>query len=73
LKINLPESKKSDESLTNETITFIGVGSHTVAWRLTVASYHILTNPSILQKFKADSRTVKEEGMNEAQVLAELE
>jgi hypothetical protein len=44
-----------------------------MAWALTVASYHILTNPSILQKLKADSRTVKEEGKNEAHVLAELE
>jgi cytochrome P450 len=61
--------------MVNEAIAIIGAGSHTVAWTLTIASYHILANPSIQQKLTSELRggRAATAGAPIAQVLAHLE
>ena len=45
------------ERLTDEAVTIVVAGSETVAWALTVGTYHILANVSILRKLKTELAT----------------
>ncbi|KAG0645946.1 Cytochrome P450 monooxygenase sdnE [Hyphodiscus hymeniophilus] len=71
LESDLPESEKSDARLIDEGIVLIGAGSHTVAWTLTVSTFHILSNPAILRSLKKEFRAAKKPG--QALTLQQLE
>ena len=47
LNSKLPPHELSQKRLQNEAVSVIGAGFETTRWALTVASYHILANPSI--------------------------
>lgn len=59
--------------MTDEGITVVGAGSHTVAWTLSVACYEILSSPTILQKLKTELSTIQNLNDSLAKVLANLE
>ncbi len=73
LESNLPPSEKTTTRLTDEGVTVLGAGSHTVAWTLTVGTFHILSTPSILSKLKEELSTIKRNGETLASVLTQLE
>ena len=73
LESDLPESEKRNERLINEVIVLIGAGSHTVAWALTVATYHILSAPSILRNMKEELSAAKRSKKGEPLTLPDLE
>lgn len=50
----MPESEKSTDRLAQEAVLLVGAGTHTVSWTLTLATYHILANPSILRSVKEE-------------------
>jgi cytochrome P450 len=51
---NLPESGKSTPRLLDEAIVLIGAGTETTANTLATLTYHILANPDIVRKLKAE-------------------
>lgn len=51
---DLPDAEKSDRRLQDEGQNFIGAGVSTVGWALSVASFHLLNNRSLLEKLKAE-------------------
>src|SRR5579871_1421973 len=57
LNSNLPKEEKSVERLADEAQTIIGAGQETVSWALTVIVCHLLSNPAILLKLKAELST----------------
>ncbi|KAH7323773.1 cytochrome P450 [Rhexocercosporidium sp. MPI-PUGE-AT-0058] len=73
LESDLPPSEKTTTRLTDEGITLVGAGSHTVAWTLTVGSFHILSNPHILSTLKSELATIKRDGETLSSVLSQLE
>jgi len=54
LRSNLPPHEKSPRRLADEVQTVIGAGLVTTSWALTVASYYLLENHSILEKLRAE-------------------
>lgn len=54
LDSKLPDHKKTTERLTDEAPLLIGAGTETTSWTLTLATFHLLENPSILRKLKKD-------------------
>lgn len=73
LNSELPESEKSTRRLVDEAVTVVGAGSHTTAWAISVGSYYILSNPSILRKLKDELKTVNVDGGNGKHILSQLE
>ncbi|KAE8441145.1 hypothetical protein EG329_005828 [Mollisiaceae sp. DMI_Dod_QoI] len=73
LKSDLPPSEKTTHRLTDEGITVVGAGSHTVAWTLSVACYEILASPTIFKNIKAEFSTIKTDEASLAVFLAQLE
>ncbi|KAG4444137.1 hypothetical protein IFR05_000366 [Cadophora sp. M221] len=54
LSSNLPEWEKSPDRLYQEGQTFIAAGTETTAWCLTVITFYLLSNPSILAPLRAE-------------------
>ncbi len=54
LSSKLPEEEKNIERLTEKAITLVTAGSETVSWTLSVATYHLLTDPRVLRNLKAE-------------------
>jgi cytochrome P450 len=54
LKSNLPPEEKSLERLANEAQTIIGAGLETTAWALSIASFHLINSPKILQTLRTE-------------------
>ena len=50
LHSDLPEEEKSDARLGDEAQLIVAAGLITTSWALTVASFHIINNPEIVQK-----------------------
>jgi len=73
LESDLPLSEKTTTRLTEEGITLVGAASHTVAWTLTVGSFHILSNPSILSRMRSELSRVEREGETLNSILSQLE
>ncbi len=48
LNDNLPESGNTTSRIADEAFLVAGAGTHTTAWALTVATYHIPSQPSML-------------------------
>lgn len=57
LNSDLPDEEKSLERLAEEAVIVIGAGQETLAWALTVITYHLLCNPTILKKLKTELAT----------------
>jgi cytochrome P450 len=66
LNSDLPESEKSDARLGDEAQLIVAAGLITTSWALTVASYHIIANPSILAKLRQE---LDEAGMRKSTAL----
>ncbi|KAH7380825.1 cytochrome P450 [Cadophora sp. MPI-SDFR-AT-0126] len=73
LESDLPPSEKTTKRLTEEGITLVGAGSHTVAWALTVGSFHILSNFQTLSTLKTELLTIKRDGETLNSILIQLE
>lgn len=58
LDSDLPASEKSTERLMNEGFVLEVAGSHTVAWTVTVATFHIHSTPRVLRTLKDVLRDV---------------
>lgn len=54
LESDLPPQEKSVDRLADEAQLMIGAGLETTAWALTTLSYHLISNPPILQKLRAE-------------------
>lgn len=55
---NLPTSEKTVERLNDEAIIVVGGAVETVQRNLTVATFHLLDNPSILSKLRTELRSI---------------
>ncbi|KAF2667975.1 trichodiene oxygenase [Microthyrium microscopicum] len=58
LDSNLPAEEKSERRLLAEALNMIGAGTETVAWTLSVGTYHLLAKPEILHKIKTELDTI---------------
>lgn len=56
LQSNLPESDKTVSRLKDEAAIVVGAGTLTTSWALSVATYHLIANPRVLTKLKAELR-----------------
>ena len=54
LESNLPPQELSPLRLQQEGSTLIGAGMETTKWTLSVGSTHIMSNPEVLAKLKAE-------------------
>jgi cytochrome P450 len=57
LNSNLPDEEKGVEIMAEQAVVIVGAGQETVAWALAVIICHLLSNPTILQKLKAELAT----------------
>ncbi|MCJ1398638.1 hypothetical protein MMC11_001838 [Xylographa trunciseda] len=57
LASSLPESEKTSAHLRDEANVMVGAGTMTTAWALSVATYHLLANPTILSTLKSELHT----------------
>lgn len=67
----LPPHEKSESSLRDNVQIVIGAGVETTAHTLKVITYHLYTNPTLLQNLRAELRTVQHPGSSVK--LAQLE
>jgi cytochrome P450 len=51
---DLPDAEKTDARLGDEAQLIVAAGLITTSWALTVASYHITANPSILAQLRSE-------------------
>lgn len=65
---NLPESEKVTDRLLDEARVLIGAGTDTTANTLAALTYHILANPEVLKRLKAELA----EAMPDAEAMPEL-
>lgn len=54
---DLPAAEKSSRRLLDESQLLLGAGLLTTAWALSVGSFHIINNPSIARKLRAELET----------------
>ena len=54
LESNLPPHEKSKKRLHDDAVMVVGGGLETTSWALSVASFHIINTPAILQKLRAE-------------------
>ncbi|KAH6972094.1 trichodiene oxygenase [Ilyonectria sp. MPI-CAGE-AT-0026] len=58
LQSDLPEAEKSPDRLTSEAIAIVLGGTHSISTVLSIATFHLLTNPSQMERLLAELRTV---------------
>ncbi|KIW82858.1 hypothetical protein Z517_02101 [Fonsecaea pedrosoi CBS 271.37] len=54
LSSDLPEEELSDERLVDEGVLIATAGSETTAWAVTITTYHVMKNPDVLAKMRAE-------------------
>jgi len=54
LNSKLSNEDKGVDRLTDEAQTLVIAGSETVAWAMTVATYHLISNPHLLKELKTE-------------------
>ncbi|KIW94509.1 uncharacterized protein Z519_04485 [Cladophialophora bantiana CBS 173.52] len=59
LSSDLPEDELSDERLIDEGVLIATAGSETTAWAITITTYHIMKNPDVLAKMRAELSQVE--------------
>ncbi|MCJ1346327.1 hypothetical protein MMC31_004542 [Peltigera leucophlebia] len=57
LQSKLPESDKTVSHLSDEAVIIVGAGTLTSSWVLSVITYHLIANPRILSKLKAELKS----------------
>lgn len=72
LRSNIPDSEKSTFRLGDEAMIMVIAGSDTTASTLACISYHLLSDPDLLKRLKAELGTVMS-GADEPPVAAKLE
>ena len=74
LESGLPAQEKSKQRIGQEVFSIIAAGGETVARTLTVATYHLLSNPSMLERLRNELRIVQSDprGLLEVQNLEHL-
>ncbi|KAF5014144.1 hypothetical protein F66182_14978, partial [Fusarium sp. NRRL 66182] len=74
LDSDLPPEEKSADRLQDEAQTLVGAGSETTAKTLTIVTFYLLQNKSMLEKLRQELSTVDLKSLNSAQdVLSEVE
>ncbi|ETI26947.1 hypothetical protein G647_10046 [Cladophialophora carrionii CBS 160.54] len=58
LSSDLPDEELSDERLIDEGVLIATAGSETTAWAITITTYHVMRNPDVLARLRAELRTV---------------
>ncbi|KAI1847118.1 hypothetical protein JX266_006993 [Neoarthrinium moseri] len=58
LESDMPAHEKSLARLTDEASAVLGAGTETTSWTLSVITYHLLTQPKLLEKLTAELRSV---------------
>lgn len=56
LNSDLPAEEKSDARLGDEAQLIVAAGLITTSWALTVSSFHIISNPPVLQRLREELR-----------------
>jgi cytochrome P450 len=51
---DMPASEKSIDRLVQEGQVIVSAGTETTAWCLSVTTFHLLSNPQVLQKLRAE-------------------
>jgi cytochrome P450 len=64
LTSDLPASEKSLGRMTEEAISLFAAGTETVAWALTVVTYHLLTKPTMLEKLTTEINSARDNSGN---------
>lgn len=59
LESDLPEHELSDQRLIDEGVLIATAGSETTAWAITITTYHIMKNPTVLAKMRQELATVE--------------
>lgn len=54
LSSNLPPHELRPARLNDEAVGLVGAGTETTAWSLTIGSFHIIDNPDVMQRLKAE-------------------
>jgi cytochrome P450 len=54
LESDLPQSEKTSERLAQEAVLLTGAGTHTTSWAMSVAAFHLLSQPMTLRKLKSE-------------------
>lgn len=49
----------SQQTVVDETYSFCFAGTHTTSFTISLATYYLLSNPSKLEKLRAELKTVK--------------
>ncbi|KAG9253243.1 cytochrome P450 [Emericellopsis atlantica] len=58
LQSELDESEKNPERLADEAVAVVGAGTETTSWALAVITFHLLSQPAIMDKLRAELLTV---------------
>jgi len=58
LQSQLPPREKAPQRLVEEGLSLFVAGTETVSWALTVVTYHLLTQPAMLEKLTSEVRSV---------------
>ena len=74
LKSDLPAQEKSKQRIGQEAFSIIAAGGETVARTLTVVTYHLLSNPPMLERLRHEIKTLQPDprGRLEIQKLEHL-
>lgn len=59
LRSNLPAEEKTARRIGEEAFSIIAAGGETVARTLTIATYHLLANPTALQSLRAELKDIQ--------------
>jgi cytochrome P450 len=70
LKSDLPPQEKSVERLADEAQLMIGAGLETASWAMTVTSFYLISNPTILKKLRAELEAAIPDPTSEVDSLA---
>ena len=54
LSSKLPEKDKTIDRLADEALSVVSAGGETTSWALTVATYYVLADPTILRRLRAE-------------------
>jgi cytochrome P450 len=69
LRSDLPAQEKETRRLAEEAVLLVGAGTHTTSWILTVITFYLLSNRSLLEKLRDELRTVLPETNSHASLM----
>lgn len=68
LESDLPPREKSLQRMTEEGFSLFAAGTETVSWALTVITYHLLTQPTLLSRLTAEMRQAVNDSAEQGQL-----